>query len=263
MRILGIGIFLMIIPCIFAGEKQIGFKVNLRNNQVLNVIEVGFEKNMLVFQQADGQVTAVSRDLVDWYQVFHRFPALFDMYCPESTRKSVLLRLKKENLHHVRQHKARKEIVLTSSDLKKMSRYKYHDLFSERAFSANSTPEKKADRVKIDGRKIISIISHGEEVTLSQHLEKGRYVIFDFFASWCGPCRKLGPKLEKLVSDFPGHVALKKIDIKKWGTPVATKYGIRSIPFVIVYGPDGEKVGGVGAHNLNSFIRGRAREEQW
>jgi len=263
MRILAIGIFFMIIPHIFAGQKQTGFEVHLRNKQVLNVIEVGFEKNMLVFLQADGQVTAVSRGLLDWYQVFHRFPALFDLYCPESTRKSVLSRITKEKLHHVHQNKARKEIVLTSSDLKKMSRYKYHDLFSGTSFSSNNSRVKKTDSVRIDGRKIISVISHGEEVTLSQHLEKGRYVIFDFFASWCGPCRKLGPVMEKLVSDYPGHVALKKIDIKKWGTPVATKFGIRSIPFVMVYGPDGEKVGGVGAHNLNSFIRGRAREEQW
>ena len=41
----------------------------------------------------------------------------------------------------------------------------------------------------------------------------GKVVLVDFFATWCGPCKMLGPVLEQVADDFEGKVAVAKIDI--------------------------------------------------
>ena len=44
---------------------------------------------------------------------------------------------------------------------------------------------------------------------------KGKYVIIDFWATWCNPCKQLTPILEKIVMQMNGKVKLVKIDIDK------------------------------------------------
>ena len=56
-------------------------------------------------------------------------------------------------------------------------------------------------------------------------------VVLDFWAEWCGPCRTLGPVLEKLAGEARGKWKLVKIDTEQH-QQVAAQFGIRSIPAV-------------------------------
>src|SRR2546423_3284589 len=63
---------------------------------------------------------------------------------------------------------------------------------------------------------------------------KRQPVLVDFWAEWCGPCKQLGPVLEKLVRAAKGKVRLVKMDIEKHPT-VAGQLGIQSIPAVFAF----------------------------
>ena len=86
----------------------------------------------------------------------------------------------------------------------------------------------------IRAQKIRIISNGGEQVDLPSILTEGKVTIVDFYAEWCGPCRQMSPQLEQMARTDP-DVVLVKIDIVKWGTPVAQQFGLKSIPNVRVF----------------------------
>ncbi|XP_078467354.1 thioredoxin, mitochondrial isoform X1 [Lampetra planeri] len=57
-------------------------------------------------------------------------------------------------------------------------------------------------------------------------------VVVDFHAQWCGPCKILGPRLEKLVAKQSGKVLMAKVDIDDH-TDLAVEYGVSAVPTVL------------------------------
>jgi len=79
------------------------------------------------------------------------------------------------------------------------------------------------------------------------HLEKENYddlikegiVVVDFFANWCGPCKMLGPVIERL-SDEISSVNFVKVDVDKH-EQLARRYAVMSIP-TLIFIKDGKEV---------------------
>ena len=58
-------------------------------------------------------------------------------------------------------------------------------------------------------------------------------VLVDFWATWCGPCKTLGPILEKLAGEYNGTFRLAKVDVDK-EQEIAAAFQIRSVPTVFL-----------------------------
>ncbi len=101
----------------------------------------------------------------------------------------------------------------------------------------------------------------GQVKKLSDYAGKGKYLLVDFWASWCGPCRKAIPTIKEVYKKYRGD-KFEILSVAVSDDPAATKqaqvaemmlwpqiinaqqipakvYGFRYIPYMILIGPDG------------------------
>ena len=69
---------------------------------------------------------------------------------------------------------------------------------------------------------------------------KGKTVLVDFSASWCGPCKAMEPVIREMVNKYEGIATIMEIDIDTQRT-LATDYMVQSIPTLIIF-QDGREV---------------------
>jgi peroxiredoxin len=135
-------------------------------------------------------------------------------------------------------------------------------------------PKLKAVAIGAQAPEFTEADTAGKMVSLSSF--KGKYVLVDFWASWCGPCRRENPSVVKTYNMFKGKnftilgvsldqptgkqkwlAAIHKdgltwtqvSDLQFWKSKEADLYGVRAIPQNFLIGPDGKIV----AHNLMDF----------
>jgi thioredoxin 1 len=77
-------------------------------------------------------------------------------------------------------------------------------------------------------------------------------VVVDFWAPWCGPCRMVGPVLEKLASDHAGKVSVLKVNVDV-NQELAARYGIMSIPTVMLFDGGERKSQLIGARGQKDY----------
>lgn len=82
-----------------------------------------------------------------------------------------------------------------------------------------------------DNPHVVDVTANNFEAEVVE-ASKAMPVIVDFWAPWCGPCRQLGPLLEKLVSEFAGRLRLAKVNTEE-APDLAGGFGVSSIPFVV------------------------------
>jgi len=85
-------------------------------------------------------------------------------------------------------------------------------------------------------------------------------VLLDIWAEWCGPCKQLGPVLEKLETEYAGRFTLAKLDADKVpqiSTQLSEMFGVRSIPFCVMFvggQPVDGFVGAIPAEKIREFL---------
>ena len=70
------------------------------------------------------------------------------------------------------------------------------------------------------------------ESTFDALLAEGKPMVVDFWATWCGPCRKIGPYIEQLAEKYAGQVNVGKVDVDE-NDELAMRFGVRNIPTIL------------------------------
>ena len=63
---------------------------------------------------------------------------------------------------------------------------------------------------------------------------QGKPMVVDFWATWCGPCKKIGPYIEELAEQYADSVIIGKVDVDE-NDGLAIRFGIRNIPTVLFF----------------------------
>lgn len=63
-------------------------------------------------------------------------------------------------------------------------------------------------------------------------LAEGKPMVVDFWATWCGPCKKIGPYIEELAVNYGDRAIIGKVDVDE-NDELAIRYGVRNIPTVL------------------------------
>lgn len=69
---------------------------------------------------------------------------------------------------------------------------------------------------------------------------QGQPVVIDFWATWCGPCKRLAPVIEELAAQFEGKAVIGKCDIEE-NTDLTDRFMVMNVP-TVVFLKDGKEV---------------------
>ncbi len=78
--------------------------------------------------------------------------------------------------------------------------------------------------------------------TFEQLKQAGKPIVIDFWATWCGPCRRVAPLIEQLAQEYADKVNIGKCDVEE-NEDVATQFGVTSIPTIVFLNANGELQG--------------------
>ncbi len=77
-------------------------------------------------------------------------------------------------------------------------------------------------------------VEYIQEQEFDSLLTSNELVVFDFTATWCGPCKMIAPLIDKLAQEYEGRALVVKVDLDQ-NQNLAKRLSIRSIPVVMIY----------------------------
>jgi thioredoxin len=86
-------------------------------------------------------------------------------------------------------------------------------------------------RIEMASPNIVELSSDNWQTDV---VNAGVPVVVDFWAPWCGPCRLLGPIVDRIADQFAGKAKVGKVNIDE-NQELAVKYGINTIPRVLIF----------------------------
>lgn len=89
---------------------------------------------------------------------------------------------------------------------------------------------------------------------LDDLLAKEKFVLVDFWATWCAPCKMIAPVIENLANQYEGKIAVAKVDVDA-NQELSIRYGIQSIPTVILFKDGKVESKEIGVKPLNTFTK--------
>jgi thioredoxin 1 len=100
-------------------------------------------------------------------------------------------------------------------------------------------------------------IQHVSDSTFEQDVVgASEAVLVDFWAPWCGPCKRVAPALEELAQKLEGKLKVAKMNVDE-NPSVPAQLGVRSIPTLVIY-KEGKvvdtRVGALSLEELEGFV---------
>ena len=115
------------------------------------------------------------------------------------------------------------------------------------AFTATAQDKKEESKVKhLTYKEFLSKVWNFES-NPNTFVYKGQLpAIIDFYADWCGPCRRVAPIMEKLAEEYDGKLLVYKINTDK-ERELSAAFNVKSIPMVLFIPMEGQPMMQVGA----------------
>jgi thioredoxin 1 len=94
-------------------------------------------------------------------------------------------------------------------------------------------------------------------------MRAGQPVVVDFFATWCGPCKTLAPRIDKVAGEFGDRVKFVSVNIDQ-APSLAAKYKVEGVPTLLFVSADGKvadaSVGLLSAETLRARLESLLRK---
>ena len=78
------------------------------------------------------------------------------------------------------------------------------------------------------------MVKHLTQADFDSFLAEKKVALVDFWATWCGPCRMVGPVIEQLGEEYDGRANVGKVNVDEQNA-LAAQFGVMSIPTVVLF----------------------------